>query len=59
MRDGQVLTHRSRNTEDYLRLLKAVERANPSGDLYLIIDNLSSHKSLLIRAWPEKHPWVK
>jgi len=35
LRDGQALTHRSRNTEDYRRLLKAVVRANPSGDLYL------------------------
>src|SRR3954452_13381482 len=44
VRDGQALTltHRSRNTEGYLlRLLKAVERENPRGDLYLITDNLS------------------
>jgi hypothetical protein len=58
VRDGDALTltHCSRNTEGYLRLLQAVERANPSGKLYLITDNLSSHKSPPIREWLEKHP---
>jgi transposase InsO family protein len=61
VRDGRVLTltGRSRNTKGYLRLLKAVEQANPSGDLYLITDNLSSHKSPPIREWLEKHPRVE
>jgi hypothetical protein len=62
VRDGQALTltGRSRNTEGYvLRLLKAVERENPSGALYLITDNLSSHKSSPIREWLEKHPRVE
>lgn len=61
VRDGQalMLTRRSRNTEGYLRLLQAVERANPSGELYLITDNLSSHKSPPIRKWLEEHPRVK
>ncbi|CAA9442036.1 MAG: hypothetical protein AVDCRST_MAG14-47 [uncultured Rubrobacteraceae bacterium] len=37
MGDAQALTlaHRSRNTEGYLRLLKALEQTNPSGELYL------------------------
>ena len=45
--DGQALTLSgpSRNTKGYLRLLQAVEKANPTGDLYLITDNLASHKS--------------
>ncbi len=34
-------------------------KANPASDLYLIIDNLSSHKSPPIREWLEKHPRVK
>jgi hypothetical protein len=61
VRDGKALTltGRSRNTEGYLRLLKAVERENPSGALYLITDNLSSHKSPPIREWLEKHPRVE
>jgi hypothetical protein len=65
VRDGQALTltGRSRNTDEgyyLLRLLKAVERENPRGDLYLITDNLSSsHKSPPIREWLEKHPRVE
>ena len=43
----------------YLRLLEAVAQANPSGDLYLITDNLSSHKSPPIREWLENHPRVE
>jgi hypothetical protein len=37
VRDGQALTLSgpSRNTKGYLRLLQAVEKANPTGDLYL------------------------
>ena len=51
VRDGKALTltGSSRNTNGYLRLLQAVERANPGSDLYLITDNLSSHKSPPIR----------
>jgi transposase len=61
VRDGQALTltHRSRNTEGYLKLLKALEREKPNGDLYLITDNLSSHKSQPIREWLEEHPRVE
>ncbi len=60
VRDGQALTFASssRNTEGYLRLLRAVEKANPTGDLYLITDNLASHKSPPIRKWLEAHPRV-
>ena len=61
VRDGKALTltASSRNTKGYLRLLEAVAEANPSGDLYLITDNLSSHKSPPIREWLEKRPWIK
>ena len=60
MRDGQAvtLTASSRNTVGYLRLLDAIARANPLGELYLIGDNLSSHKSPPIVAWLEAHPRV-
>jgi len=59
-RDGQALTFTApaRNTAGYLRLLDAVEGANPDGDLYLIADNLSSHKSPPIRDWFAAHPRV-
>ena len=60
VRDGQTLTLTgpSRNTKGYLRLLEAVEKANPIGDIYLIADNLASHKSPPIREWLEAHPRV-
>ena len=50
-----TLTAPSRNTVGYLALLQAVEQANPVGALYLITDNLSSHKSPPIQAWLEAH----
>jgi hypothetical protein len=64
VRDGHelTLTARSRNTVGGVpfgsRLLDAVEQANPEGDLYLISDNLSSHKSPPVVAWLEAHPRV-
>jgi hypothetical protein len=60
VRDGQevTLTARSRNTVGYVRLLDAVERANSRGDLYLITDNLSSHKSPPVVEWLATHPRV-
>ncbi len=60
-RDGQAvtLTTRSRNTAGYLRLLDAVDAANPEGDLYLITDNLASHKSPPIQEWLAANPRVR
>ncbi len=59
--DGQAitLTTRSRNTAGYLQLLEAIAAANPTGDLYLISDNLSSHKSPPIQEWLAKNPRVR
>jgi hypothetical protein len=37
------------------RLLQAIEKANPTGDIYLVTDNLASHKSPPIREWLEVH----
>ncbi len=61
VRDGKALTLTapSRNTKGYLRLLEAVAQANPTGELHLVTDNLSSHKSSPIREWLENHPRVK
>ncbi len=53
-----TLTARSRDTAGYLRLLDAVAQENPTGELYLIADNLASHKSPPVMAWLESHPWV-
>jgi hypothetical protein len=60
VRDGQelTLTAPSRNTQGYLQLLTALDRANPDGELYLVMDNLSSHISAPVRAWLAEHPRV-
>jgi hypothetical protein len=53
-----TLTARSRNTVGYLRLLEAVAQDNLAGDLYLITDNLASHKSPPIQDWLAAHSRV-
>jgi hypothetical protein len=60
VRDGQALTFTApaRNTVGYRQLLGALDVANPLGDLYVISDNLSSHKSPPIREWLSAHPRV-
>jgi hypothetical protein len=60
VRDGHAvtLTAPSRNTVGYRSLLNAIDRDNPMGDLYLITDNLSSHKSPPIQQWLAAHPRV-
>ena len=57
VRDGQTLTQTapSRNTAGYLTLLQALDQAYPTGELYLIADNLSSHTSGPIQAWLAEH----
>ena len=58
VRDGKEWTRCSpaRNSKNYIALLADIEAANPTGDLYLITDNLSSHNSLETRTWLEAHP---
>ena len=58
LRDGKELTRcaPARNSKNYIALLAEIEAANPTGDLYLITDNLSSHNSLETRTWLEAHP---
>lgn len=53
-----TLSARSGNTEGYLRLLNAIDSANPDGELYLISDKLSSHTSLPIQEWFAAHSRV-
>ena len=49
--DGKSLTFtsRSRNAKGYLKLLEKIQRAVPEGPIYLIADNLRTHKSALVR----------
>jgi hypothetical protein len=53
--DGRVvtLTAPSRNSVGYQQLLATVEQANPTGQIAVITDNLSSHSSFSTQAcWP-------
>jgi hypothetical protein len=61
VRDGQAVTFTapSRNTAGYRQLLAALDTANPTGPLYVITDNLASHKSPPIQEWLETHPRVQ
>lgn len=61
MSNGKALTRTApaRNTVGYLALLNAIEHAYPTGDLYLITDNLASHKSGPIREWLATRPRIQ
>jgi hypothetical protein len=58
VRDGKELTRcaASRNSANYIAFLADIEADNPTGDIYMITDNLSSHNSLETRTWLEAHP---
>ena len=57
VRDGKVLTHcaASRNSKGYIASLSDIEADNPTGDIFIITDNLSSHYSVETRTWLEEH----
>jgi DDE superfamily endonuclease len=59
--DGQALTLTapSRNSVGYQQLLAALEQANPTGELAVITDNLSSHSSFSTRTWLADHPRIR
>lgn len=48
--DGKEITccAASRNSKNYIELLKSTEADNPTGAIFIITDNLSSHNSLEI-----------
>ena len=57
---GKVTTQaRARHTAaDFLAFLRQVERAYPEGELAVVLDNVSSHKTPAVREWLEEHPRV-
>ena len=58
VRDGKELTRcaASRNSTNYIALLADIEADNPTGDIFIITDNLSSHNSAQTRTWLAEHP---
>jgi len=57
---GKVTTQtRARHTgADFLAFLREIERAYPQGELAVVLDNVSSHKTPAIREWLDGHPRV-
>jgi transposase len=60
VRDGKELTRcaASRNSKGYIALLTDVEADNPTGDIFVITDNLTSHLSAETNAWLAEHPRI-
>jgi transposase len=57
---GKVTTEaRARHTgDDFLAFLRRVERAYPDGDLHVVLDNVSTHKTPAVRAWLAERPRI-
>ena len=43
---------------DFLAFLRHVTRAYPEGDLHVVLDNVSTHKTPAVQAWLPRHRWV-
>jgi hypothetical protein len=58
--NGKALTQvaPAHTTVGYVALLNAIDQAHPIGELYLITDNLASHKSGPIREWLAARPRI-
>jgi hypothetical protein len=54
-----TITAPSRNSVNYQRFLGLVEQANPTGEIAVITDNLSSHHSVATRTWLADHPRIQ
>ena len=57
---GRVTTQaRARHTgDDFLAFLRQVEHAYPDGELHVVLDNVSTHKTPAVRAWLEERPRI-
>ncbi|WP_236601711.1 transposase [Ktedonobacter sp. SOSP1-52] len=61
VRDGKevIKCAPARNSKNYIELLKEIEADNPTGDIFIIADNLSSHNSLETCTWLADHPPIQ
>jgi transposase len=57
---GQVTTDsRERHTgADFLAFMRRVAREYPTGELHVVLDNVSTHSTPDVRAWLERHPRI-
>ncbi len=44
--------------EDFLGFLRLIARTYRTGELHVILDNVSTHKTPDVRAWLERHPRI-
>jgi transposase len=59
--DGVVIgeCHRRHRSQEFVKFLRRLDRATPPDHpLHLILDNLSAHKSPMVRRWLAHHPRV-
>ena len=54
-----TMTTSCRNSVAYQRFLQVVEQDNPDGEIVVVTDNLSSHRSVSTRALLEEHPRIR
>jgi transposase len=54
----EACTDRHRHQE-FLAFLRRVARAYPRRELHVVVDNLSTHKHPVVRAWLQRHPRVR
>jgi len=57
---GEV-THEARPRHtgaDFLAFLRRLARTYPDGELHVVLDNVSTHKTPAVRAWLERHPRI-
>jgi transposase len=57
---GKVTTDaRERHTgDDFLAFMRRVARAYPTGELHVVLDNVSTHSTPEVRAWLAHHPRI-
>jgi transposase len=57
---GQVTTDtRERHTgADFLAFMRRVAREYPTGELHVVLDNVSTHKTPAVLAWLARHPRI-
>jgi transposase-like protein/transposase len=44
--------------EDFLAFMRQVERAYPDGELHVVLDNVSTHKTPAVQAWLKSNPRI-
>jgi DDE superfamily endonuclease len=57
---GQVLGNcrDSHTGRDFLAFLKSLEKEFPKGELHVVLDNSSTHKTPAVYEWLSKHPRI-